>query len=267
MDHEELEVRPAHFGERVTAFVLDGLAFYGLFLASLRLADPDVPVLLNPRGQAFLVPWLGVFLAYHALAASRGIPTLGKALLGLRVVDQEGLGNLPLGRAFLRSLGYLPSSFFNLGYLWALFHPEGLAWHDLMARSRVVAVRERPQALVLLGAGASLALLIGTFLWQAFGAPRFYRMETVAYAKATLENLGRLEEIHRNRIGGYTEQVDRLVQLTPDPDLFYQGLVKVLDPKMGILIQVHPDGKAFALTAFARDLKRTRVTVVGPLKG
>ena len=33
------ELRPAYFSERLAAFTIDGLLFYGLFLLSLKLAD------------------------------------------------------------------------------------------------------------------------------------------------------------------------------------------------------------------------------------
>ena len=260
------EVRPARFSERLVAFMLDGLLFYGLFLLSLKLLNPRVPVLVNPRGQAVLSVWLVLFMLYHAGFASAGRPTIGKELMGLRVVDLEGLP-LPFPRSLARALGYLLSTFFNIGFLWALINSEGRAWHDLLAGSQVVTVKERPRALVTAGAGACLAFLFGAFLWQNYGAPRFYRMETLAYARTTLRTLGRLEEVYRRQNGHYTDDVDRLARLTPDPDGYLTALSMSFDADKGIRIQVVPGGRQWTMMAYARDAKGTRLTINGPEQG
>lgn len=263
---EDDEPRQAFFSERLSAFLIDGLLFYGLFLACLRLVYPDTPVLVNYAGRPWLLVWTALFIVYHAEAAAAGRPTLGKWLLGLRVEGLDGKP-LPFERALLRAVGYLPSSILNLGFVWSLFHPEGLTWHDMLAKSRVVAVRPRPLPMVMAGGVASLAFLAATFLWQAFGAPHFYRVRTIANAQITLGTLGTLQEIHRSRHGGYTEKVERLVDLTPDPEAYYQALASALAPEAGIRIDVDKSGEKFTLTAFARDRLRTQVRVEGPHKG
>ena len=62
-------------------------------------------------------------------------------LLGLQVVSTEG-GNISYGVAFLRSVGYLVSSFvFCLGFIWIGFDSKKQGWHDKIAGT-VVIIRE-----------------------------------------------------------------------------------------------------------------------------
>ncbi|MDN5797165.1 MAG: RDD family protein, partial [Intrasporangium sp.] len=64
--------------------------------------------------------------------------TLGKALLGLRVVCANGT-TVTVGRAFVRALA-LPLSviLFGLGFLLSVVHPRRRALHDLIAGTAVV---------------------------------------------------------------------------------------------------------------------------------
>jgi uncharacterized RDD family membrane protein YckC len=257
--------RPATFDERLTAFLVDALLFYGLALLLMKLAQPQVPVLVNPDGLKYLYATMGLLALYHAGLSAMGRPTAGKALLGLRVVGED-LRPLSPPWALARSAGYLLSGVFNLGFLWALFHPEGRAWHDLLAGSRVLAVRPRPRPLGLALGGASLLFLAGTFLWQNLGAPRFYRVQTLVSARTTMKSVGVLNEVHRHVYGRYTENLDRLLTLTPDPEGFRGALVSGLSPDHGILIRVDDDGQGYSILANARDLRRTRLEIRGPVQ-
>jgi uncharacterized RDD family membrane protein YckC len=66
--------------------------------------------------------------------------TLGKKLLGLRIVNATGR-KPSVGQAIVRYLGYIPSSFCFLGFLWIL-RSEKRGWHDLMAGTYVVKARD-----------------------------------------------------------------------------------------------------------------------------
>ncbi len=69
--------------------------------------------------------------------------TLGKLLLGMRVIKKNGR-RISLLDALLRNVfGYMISQIFMLGYLWAVFDREKQAWHDKMAGT--VVVDERPK--------------------------------------------------------------------------------------------------------------------------
>lgn len=64
--------------------------------------------------------------------------TVGKRALRLRVVRPDGTP-LGFGRALVRTFSRIISAIpLYLGFLWALIDSEGRAWHDVIARSRVV---------------------------------------------------------------------------------------------------------------------------------
>jgi len=68
--------------------------------------------------------------------------TPGKAVMGLRVV-RENREPITWRRAFLRMLGYWVSAIpFFLGYVWILFDQHRQGWHDKMADTYVVYVRD-----------------------------------------------------------------------------------------------------------------------------
>ena len=64
--------------------------------------------------------------------------TLGKIMLGLRVVKKNGRRISWLDALLRNVLGYTVSGIFLLGYIWALFDREKQAWHDKMAGTVVV---------------------------------------------------------------------------------------------------------------------------------
>ncbi len=78
-----------------------------------------------------------LFLGYFALLHAGGGQTLGKALLGIRVVRADGRP-LDLGRGLARALGYaLSAAVFGIGFLLALLPPHR-ALHDYLAGSAVL---------------------------------------------------------------------------------------------------------------------------------
>ena len=79
----------------------------------------------------FAVPLI-IGAYYVGLWALTGA-TVGKWLLGLRIVGPDG--NPPtIGRSVIRFIGYgLSAIVFFLGYIWVLFDEERRAWHDDLA--------------------------------------------------------------------------------------------------------------------------------------
>ena len=104
----------------------------------VRLFAPDFELSLN---QGF---WYGVALAVWAflylwLSLAVFGKTVGKTVLGLRVVGSDGSVALHGYQALVRTLTY-PVSYLvlGLGLLGVIFNPERKAWHDHFARSAVV---------------------------------------------------------------------------------------------------------------------------------
>ena len=119
----------AGFWMRFAEVLLDGIL---IWLVALVFAVIE-PALYRP---AF---WL-VAIAYYTLLEGgwRG-QTLGKRMIGIRVIDLARGGPIGYGRAFVRTVGRGLSFFvFGLGYLWMLWDKEKQTWHDKIANPVVV---------------------------------------------------------------------------------------------------------------------------------
>ncbi len=67
--------------------------------------------------------------------------TLGKKILGLKIVKVSG-EPIGAGAAFLRWVGYLVSAlFFWLGFIWVIFDRKKQGWHDKIAETVVLDVK------------------------------------------------------------------------------------------------------------------------------
>ena len=149
-------MRPAGFWRRTGAYTIDILpvtfltiavfyVFFGFnetwqaYQADTRNTELRAQFLIERnriRDSAFLV-----WLIYSALTEASPLQgTLGKAALGLRVLGPDG-GRMRLGRSawrnILKILSCLP---LGLGFLWAAFSKEKRAWHDIIAKTRVIRV-------------------------------------------------------------------------------------------------------------------------------
>lgn len=77
-------------------------------------------------------------LIYFTILIGESGQTLGKRLLGVRVIRTDGT-SVSFGRALGRALGYYVSSlFFSLGFLWAAFDRRNQTWHDKLVDTLVV---------------------------------------------------------------------------------------------------------------------------------
>ncbi len=160
--------QPAGFWRRVLAYMIDivpitlllVLVSYLFFGFGERLEsywkyprDLEVRIqfyeLRNRIRTAIFVVWL---IYSTVMEASSRQGTLGKTVLGLRVVDLNG-ERLTVARSIGRNLAKILSySPFLLGFLWAAFSKERRAWHDLLAKTSVVRDKEE-----LAGSGMDLA--------------------------------------------------------------------------------------------------------------
>jgi len=120
----------AGLGLRMCAALLDYLFLSLLFKLTRAFFFPAQvdPRLLGLMAVLYLVITTGV-----------SGQTLGKWALGLKVVDEEGY---PPGvlKAMMRTVGYLLSLPFFVGFFWIRIDSEHRGWHDLIAGTRVVLV-------------------------------------------------------------------------------------------------------------------------------
>ena len=144
---EEL-VEKASFLNRTTAFVIDMtiitfviavfLGVGGLVMGVFPFSGQESPaiaeyarVLALPTYLLLLLLTAAYFVFFHGSSGQ----TIGKMLVGARVMDTNG-HDLGYTRAFLRYAGWLFSgAFFFLGHVWAAFDFNNQAWHDKLAHS------------------------------------------------------------------------------------------------------------------------------------
>jgi len=149
----EIHLRRATDLRRALSWLLDGTPFVALFALALHLALDRLPhaapldlartiELAGSEAAGITGPvFAGVlvlFVVYQALSHGLSGATLGKRIVGLRLVGPDG--NRPgLGRAAFRAvLAAISLLLLGLGVLLALFTRSGRALHDLLARTWVV---------------------------------------------------------------------------------------------------------------------------------
>lgn len=122
------------------------LAFFGFRGLALQTGAGATPASagLSP-GMDVLLRWLltiaGSFLGFGIYSIVGWLlvgKTVGKALMGLRVLGQDGR-RLSLRQAVVRALGYYLSGLpLFIGFLWVLADDRRQAWHDKLAGTFVV---------------------------------------------------------------------------------------------------------------------------------
>ena len=143
------EVRWGGFLRRGCAFVLDGVVILTLSLIMFVMCYVGYKVGLSAHGRAldwehstpffvlFTWGWIGLATAYFVIFHGLEGKTIGKWLLGLRVVTAER-GAVTYRRALLRWIGMVAFAPVLLGFLWILWSPEKRGWHDFLARTWVI---------------------------------------------------------------------------------------------------------------------------------
>jgi uncharacterized RDD family membrane protein YckC len=134
-------MQPASFSSRFAAMNLDMLIYTALWQGVSMVLEQNAPELatLTNLGLLSLIFAIGYFV-YPTKVSGQ---TLGKKLLGLKVVPQDNeKSSVSWGQVFMREIvGKLISTIpFFLGYLWARFSSDHRAWHDMMSRTHVVSL-------------------------------------------------------------------------------------------------------------------------------
>ena len=125
----------ANFFQRAGAYIVD-LILVGIVAVILYL-------ILDVTGYLIAIALSIAYFIYFEGSASG--QTIGKRVLGIRVVDYGSGGPLGYGKAFLRYIGRLASgAICYLGYLWSIWDKEKQTWHDKIANTVVVPVSDYP---------------------------------------------------------------------------------------------------------------------------
>ncbi len=253
---------PAGFNERFLAYFTDAFPFVlGNYLSLNALVKAGVLAYTPANEWKWKFLWIAAYVLYETVLSSGGRATVGKFLFNIRVRAKDG-GDLPVGRAFVRAVGYfLSSATLNLGYLLALVTPEKRALHDYAAGSRVVSIKERgdvANGLVLAFSWGLMAVMVGSWLNQTVLKLSPAEKTQIVAAHRTISKIARLEEIYMEREGHYTNDLKTLADLTGNVNAVRAELYKTLEPGS---LAIASNGRRFLITAKARNWRKTEVSV------
>jgi uncharacterized RDD family membrane protein YckC len=142
-------IRWGGFWRRTVALLIDVIMVSAFSAAMAYLSYIGYKVGLAAHGRTVtwdnvtpLFVWLtwgclGLATAYFVLSHGMGGKTIGKWLMGLRVVGADQT-EVTCRQAILRWLAMVGLAPLALGFLWVLWSREKRAWHDLLARTWVV---------------------------------------------------------------------------------------------------------------------------------
>lgn len=135
----------AGFWIRFIAYVIDSLIigipvailFFGLLGGSAAFASQD-QAQIAASGRVYNLLVLAASFAYFVFFWAQG-STPGMRLLNIRVADQATFESIGLGKAVLRYVGWIVSSFCcAIGFIWAAFDSRKQGWHDKIGGTVVV---------------------------------------------------------------------------------------------------------------------------------
>jgi len=259
---KEEEFIIAGFNERFLAYLIDTLPFVFLNYYTLTLAIKNGFITYSSSIETkWKIIWSIIFIIYETIFTSGGRRTIGKKILGLKVISKDG-NNLSLSKAFIRAIGYFISSFtFNIGYLLALTNSKRISLHDFLASSLVVKTKEKSafaDGLILTLSWGLMAFFIANWANRTILKPTPLEQKQINEARRTLAKLAKLEEIHYRKYGFYTNDLKKLAELTGNINAVRYELAKTLEKGS---IEIASNGKSFIISAKAKNWRKTRIQV------
>ncbi len=145
------EHKKASFFSRLLAFIIDMLLLNAIFLIvsfgidwslsylfqSFGITDEDFSNIMI--GSIIYFVCVSIMFFYYVYFTHVYGKTLGKAVLGIKVVNKQGK-NPEISEVLKREVigKILSSLLFGMGYIWALFDRNNQALHDKIARTYVI---------------------------------------------------------------------------------------------------------------------------------
>ncbi|MEK7233829.1 MAG: RDD family protein [Elusimicrobiota bacterium] len=259
-----METRAARFSDRFVAYLLDTLPF-GVGAAA------TVWVLLGPLAKAPTAEllalvgasWVTLVFAYQFVGNLNG-GTLGKRLLGLRVVARDG-GSLGFMRSLIRAAVWLiGSTAGSFGFLVALFNRENRTLHDYASGAVVVEAYRKSAAegaaLFLAGAFGAVGLF-GFQIYSGWAKPTPLDRAAVAKANAGLSVIAQVEEAYKAKHGTYATSMDHLAEASGNPVEFRAAMAALFMPEP---FKMEAGNRGWRIHALARDRRHTPVVREGP---
>jgi len=287
MDTEPMEksYNIATVSDRLLAFIIDYLPFFivpagATWFITTFLKDIFIPyrTLIN----VLLICQI-LFFLYAAIFNSGSRLTLGKWLMGLKVVTTDG-NDLSIARGVMRSLGYMIGLALSFtGFALAYITKDNRALQDYMAGSVVVSTREKTEAqslVVMFMAAVIAGALVASMGYYIFKAQPSYQKDLVYRAQIQISKIAFLQEVHKQKYGCYTEDIVRLGLISGDAVQFRRDMQANLR-RRGFQMGITGDkykirtvvkagikteekeicGDKYKITAVAKDDRQTKVSI------
>jgi uncharacterized RDD family membrane protein YckC len=124
-------------------FISDGHWFdFTQYQQNIQMAMAGNPQALQAQPQTSftweLIFEISVFVVTILFWDNWRGATPGKKLMHIHIVDAKTFGDITNKQAITRSLGYIPSMFFLLGFLMVALRKDKRALHDLIAGTAVI---------------------------------------------------------------------------------------------------------------------------------
>ena len=234
MEPGTIESRAARFSDRFVAYLLDTLPFGAGAAATVwvlvgPLAKPPTPELLALVGAA----WITAVFTYQLVGNLNG-GTVGKRLLGLRVVARDG-GPPGFLRSLIRAAVWLVGTTGgSFGFLVALLNRENRTLHDYASGTVVIEAYRKSTAegaaLFLAGALGALGLF-GFQIYSGWSRPTPADRAAVAKAKEGLGVVSQVQEAYKAKNGTYATSIDQLAEASGDPAEFRTAMAVLFMPE------------------------------------
>lgn len=261
MIQEQQEIQFASVFERAVALVLDLLLFFSAWFWSYYFIINSGANIAPWQAEAYYWFFLLFFVMYATWFSANGRSTLGKFLLGIKVVDKNNYGKIALPRAFMRSLSYylcILTAFAGFGL--AILTRDNRALQDYVAGTKVIRTRNKTAGETTLTTAfgiISIALVVVYLYFAVFVMPSSFDRSKIDAANNQLVDISILEEIHYQNFGTYTSDLVRLGLISGDPVQFQRDIQQNLR-RHGFSIGFDKDG--YQITAIAKDSKATAVS-------
>lgn len=264
MEPGTIETRAARFSDRFVAYLLDTLPFGAGAAATVwvllgPLAKAPTPELLALVGAA----WVTLVFAYQLVGNLNG-GTIGKRLLGLRVVARDG-GPPDFLRSLIRAAVWLiGTTAGSFGFLVALFNRENRTLHDYASGTVVVEAYRKSAAegaaLFLAGALGAIGLF-GFQIYSGWARPTPRDRAAVAKADAGLSVIAMVQEAYKEKNGTYAASIDQLAEASGNPAEFRTAMAVLFMPQP---FKMEAGNRGWRIRAQARDRHHTAVVRAGP---
>lgn len=248
--------------ERAVALLFDVLMFASVYLWSSYVLIMKLDWITTPKQNVVIYIFFNIlFILYCSVLSSGGRQTLGKFLIGIKVISKDGQTPLSFVKAFIRTLGYYVGFVtFFVGFAFALLNKKNRALQDLLGGSMVVSVREKSpaEATAVAALGTFLiALMVFYVYFVLFMLPSPFQKERVAAAQEQVNKLAYLQELHKENFGYYTADLVRLGLISGDAVQLQRDIQHNLR-RRGFSLGVTQDG--YKISAIAKDGEETVVT-------